>query len=230
TRADGEHSDIFGVLVCLRPGDQHCDAGGGAVCAWTGHGWGVEYRGDAGGRELAYRVASQGDFDCAEFLGAGICGGRARGRPGIALLRLAGGVLRWDSAGLPYAVDPAPRPGVRDVAGTELVCRRNAPSGRRKRPTSPKIREKWGTRVGYHLPAAVRAAHLCAAAVQLFRDVCLVGIVYLASALSIAPCRAGRAGSGRDGNDHADDRTEPVRDVSRLCQLWLGSGSAGSAE
>src|SRR5439155_7481083 len=45
---DGEHLDVFGVLVCFGTVDQYWHAGGGAVCAWTGHGRRVEYRGYSG--------------------------------------------------------------------------------------------------------------------------------------------------------------------------------------
>ena len=105
-------ADLLGVFVCLGPRDQHCHAGGRALRARPGHGRRVEYRSDASRRDLAHRSSSQGDFDRAKFVGAGLCGGGARGRAGGALLRMESGILCRHLACDRHALDSATRAGV----------------------------------------------------------------------------------------------------------------------
>ena len=65
---------------------------------------------------------------------------------------------------------------------------------------------------------------------SIFWDVCLVGTVHLASAVLVAAGGAGRAWVRHHGNDDAPRGSESVRNVSGLCQLWLGCRSPGAAQ
>jgi MFS family permease len=62
-------------------------------------------------------VPRQGDLDRPEFLGAGLCRGRAGGGAGGTVFRMAGGVLCGDPAGARNVVDSARRAGVGNVEG-----------------------------------------------------------------------------------------------------------------
>src|SRR4029077_16898010 len=74
-----------------------------------------------------------------------------------------------------------------------------------------------------YLSASLRQAHICPPAVQLFWNVRLVGIVHLVAAIFIAAGRARRTRPGRHGHHHAAGRAEPVWNVSRISEFWLGS-------
>ncbi len=119
--ADGEHSDLLGVFVRFRAGDEHRHACGGAVRSRSGYGWRMEYWGDAGGGELAHGVSSQGNFLSAEFVGFGLCRGGTGSRAGGAVFRLAGCVLRGYSAGTVDVVDSARSAGVGDVGRARVA-------------------------------------------------------------------------------------------------------------
>ena len=114
--ADGEHPDLFGVLLCIRAGKQHCHAGGGAVCSGSGHGRRMEYWRDAGGRDLAGGVSGQGNFRGAEFVGFGLCRSGVGGGASRTVFWMARRVLCRDSAGLADVVDSARSTGVGNVA------------------------------------------------------------------------------------------------------------------
>ena len=57
----------------------------------------------------------------------------------------------------------------------------------------------------------------------------VVGAVYMDSAVLVFASGAGRSRVWRDGDDHVIAGAESVRDVSRICELWLGSGAPGTA-
>jgi len=65
--ADGKHSDLFDLLVCVGTGHQHCHAGGGALR--SGLGMGGEW--NTGATLVAkpgLRISRQGYCDSAEFV------------------------------------------------------------------------------------------------------------------------------------------------------------------
>src|SRR5205085_4057681 len=160
---------------------------------------------------------------------------------GVALLRVARGVFRRHSAGGDYFMDSAQSARVGDVAGAGFIWKRNPSRG--PNPTSPKFWKKWDTPVQSgagpdisrfvnenDFPGALCEAHVRAAPLQLFWDVCLVGIVHVAAALFVSSGRTGRTRLRRFGNDDPDGCAQSLRHVSGVCQLRVGGGSCGAPE
>ena len=117
TGANVEHPHLFHLLFRFWTGHFSSDARRVSLYPRSRNGGRVEYRSNAGGRNLAHRVARQSDLHCAEFLGNRL---RARGPGGrncIALCELANSFLRRNPAGAGHFVDPQGRAGVGNVAG-----------------------------------------------------------------------------------------------------------------
>src|SRR4029077_20301659 len=89
---------------------------------------------------------------------------------------------------------------------------------------------KRGSGVYSYLPAALCETYLRAVVDELLRHVCLVGTVYLDSALPLFARGTGWARLWSYGNDHLAGGAESGWNVSRVRQLWLGGGLSGTSE
>jgi hypothetical protein len=214
--ADGQHSDLFGLLLCVRPGARCRDAGRDALRARSGNGRRVERPGQRslpkvgppsfGPKTISIVQSSWAlGFAAAALVPGPVarsCGWRAVFFAGI----LPAAVTLWIQRSVPESEMWKER---RRLARPPNVADRGELS---------KVHSRGLTR---SFLTAVRKAHDLVAAFQLLWAVRLVGTVHVASAIFVVAGRTRRSRFRRDGNDDFDGIPERVRLVPRISQFWL---------